>query len=61
MSHADAKAPTSFDPPPVSTTAPPGLATGPPGSAPGPSANIPGLNMDPQTLVKRLYPILVFQ
>jgi hypothetical protein len=34
----------------------------PPGSSiVAPSANIPGLNMDPQTLIKRLYPILIFQ
>ena len=34
----------------------------PPGSVGGPpSANIPGMNMDPQQLIKRIYPILIFQ
>ena len=34
----------------------------PPGSAGGPpSGNIPGTNMDPQTVIKKIYPILVFQ
>ena|ERR1700742_4632502 len=39
----------------TSFEAPPGSTGGPP------SANIPGMNMDPATLVKRLYPILIFQ
>jgi hypothetical protein len=43
------------NPNPQSFEAPPGSLGGPP------SANIPGMNMDPATLVKRLYPILIFQ
>jgi len=36
-------------------SAPPGSAGGPP------AAGIPGINMDPQEIIKKIYPILVFQ